>query len=66
LTRLYSYKKCPNIARTDIHNRAYGAMLGVIIGDIFGSYLMNKPPEIATIGESLLMNGGGVMDLRVG
>jgi hypothetical protein len=44
LTRLLSYKKCPNVARNDIHNRAYGAMFGLIIGDIFGSHLINKPP----------------------
>ena len=43
LTRINSYKKCPNVARTDVHNRAYGAMFGLIIGDILGSHLINKP-----------------------
>ena len=43
VTRILTYQKCPNIARTDIHNRAYGAMFGIIIGDSIGAYLINKP-----------------------
>lgn len=42
MTQLLSYHRCPNLSKNDIHNRAYGAMFGFLIGDSIGSYIVNK------------------------
>lgn len=43
MSKILGYTRCLNLARTDILNRAYGAMFGFVIGDAMGAYLINKP-----------------------
>ena len=43
ITRLLSYHRVPNLAKNDLYNRAYGALVGFLIGDSMGSYLINRP-----------------------
>ena len=64
--KILSYRKCPNLSYSEIHNRAFGAMFGVIIGDSLGAYLLNQKPTTQDIGKAMLMEGGGVMGLRSG
>jgi hypothetical protein len=42
MTQLLSYHRCPNLAKTDLYNRIYGAMFGFLIGDSLGSNVVNK------------------------
>lgn len=44
-----SYYKCPNLGKTGIQDRAFGAMFGTIIGDSIGAYSINKVPTINQI-----------------
>jgi ADP-ribosylglycohydrolase len=64
--QLNMYHRCPNLAKDDRKNRAYGAMLGFAIGDAIGAHVVNLPITEKEINEALLMQGGGVMNLKSG
>jgi hypothetical protein len=66
VSQLLSYHRCLNLAKNDLHNRAYGAMFGFLIGDSLGSTLVNRPYNEEEILSALMMKGGGVMNLRPG
>ena len=66
LTRLLSYQRVPKLGKNDLYNRAYGAMVGFLIGDSMGSYLINKPFSQSQIAEAVMMRGGGAMGLKGG
>ena len=66
MTQLLSYHRCPNLARNDVYNRAYGAMFGLLIGDSIGSFLVNRPYNEEEILNAIMMKGGGAMNLKSG
>ena len=66
LTKLLSYHRVPKLAKTELYNRAHGAMMGFLIGDSMGSYLINRPFSPKQISEAIMMNGGGTMGLKGG
>ena len=66
MNQLLSYHRCLNLAKSDIYDRAYGAMFGFLIGDSMGAYLVNLPYNEAQINAALLMRGGGAMNLKSG
>ena len=66
MTQLLSYHRCPNLAKTDLHNRAYGAMFGFLIGDSIGSSIVNRSYSEEEVLNALMMRGGGVMNLKPG
>jgi len=41
-------------------------MFGFIIGDSIGAYTINRPYNTKEILDALMMEGGGVMNLRSG
>ena len=43
MNQILSYNRCLNLAKNDVHNRAYGAMFGFVIGDSIGAYVVNLP-----------------------
>jgi ADP-ribosylglycohydrolase len=66
ITKLLSHRRCLNLAKNDLYNRAYGAMFGFLIGDSMGAYNINRPISETHILEALVMEGGGVMNLKSG
>lgn len=66
MSMLLSYHRCLNLAKSDLYNRAYGAMFGFLIGDSMGSRIINGSFDEEQILESLMMKGGGVMNLKPG
>lgn len=66
MSMLLSYHRCLNLAKSDLYNRAYGAMFGFLIGDSMGSHIINRSFDEEQILESLMMKGGGVMNLKPG
>lgn len=42
MSMLLSYHRCLNLAKSDLYNRAYGAMFGFLIGDSMGSHIINR------------------------
>jgi hypothetical protein len=66
MSQLLSYHRCPNLAKNDLHNRAYGAMFGFLIGDSIGSTIVNRSYNEEEILSALMMRGGGVMSLKPG
>lgn len=66
MTQLLSYHRCPNLAKNDIHSRAYGALFGFLIGDSIGSTILNRPYNEEEVLNAIMMKGGGVMNLKPG
>ena len=44
--KLLAQKHCPLLPKTDVQDRAFGAMFGLLIGDALGSHVLNKIPTI--------------------
>ena len=66
LTQLMGFNRCPNLAKSDVSNRIYGAIFGFLIGDSIGSTLINLSYTPQGTREAVLMKGGGPLKLRPG
>lgn len=41
-------------------------MFGLIIGDVLGAHVLNKKPNTQDIEKAMMMEGGGIMNLKSG
>lgn len=66
LSVLLASKQCPQTVANSVHDRAYGALFGFVIGDCIGGHLIHRSSQADKVISAMLMCKNQTFNLNPG